>query len=325
MKKRVLVTATGGGVAHSVIKSLQMSDFDFRIIGTDMRGKTAYSKKCRKHYIVPRCDEKGYIEKIKKICEEEAIDFVIPGSSPEVDVFSERKHELDSEVIAFSRLDSVNLIDKFSSCKLLAENDVPIAETFESLDESLEDNEKVVAKKRKGSGSTGVFVLRNEFERKAFRSSVETSDYIFQEFLEPNEERLEEYSSGVNIDNQGNIVGALTAKCHKKKGTSITMEGVFDRYPAYDSVAEKAGNVLAEMGYVGSVNIQMREKKIFEINPRFSGSTCARSKAGLNGPVLTLKTLQGRELSEPNLRYGLRYERSLSETYFMEADDVKEI
>ncbi len=68
MELTVLVTGAGGDLGQAIIKSLRMSKYCPRIISCDINPLSVGLYTTDKGYIVPRVDDKNYLDSIVDIC-----------------------------------------------------------------------------------------------------------------------------------------------------------------------------------------------------------------------------------------------------------------
>lgn len=309
----VLVTAVGTGIGQSVIKGLRLSDRDYRIVGIDISPWAAGLYRCDRGYLVPKANDIDYYQRLKEIIRKEDIDILIPACDPEVKVLSLLKPIIERECevpVLVAPHDAVMIgRNKHSTSKFLKENGFAYPKTV-NLNDAKELIDEVgfpiIVKPKQGSGTSRVQVIFDERELDLYR--IRTGDtpfaYVAQEYLIPknwNKSRvtrkdvykhgllnqIHEYSTEILVSKQGQIIGAITNWRTMKKGYPI--RAIVDSYP---EVTERAREVVQRLidifDYVGPCNLQCRVTDkgptFFEINPRFSGSTAVRCKAGFNGP-----------------------------------------
>jgi carbamoyl-phosphate synthase large subunit len=129
---------------------------------------------------------------------------------------------------------------------------------------------------------------------------------IIQEYLLPEDQ---EYTSEVFVLSDQTAYGTITMKRELLRGTSVV--ALCQDYPEIRQEAQKAALALKPLG---PCNFQMRLTKngptIFEINPRFSGTTVARAQFGFNSPENAIRHfVLGEKPLPPEIESGvmLRY------------------
>lgn len=162
MKYTVLVTGAGSGGAENLINSIKQSSLDVRIIGTNMYEKYIAKSKADKFYILPPALKDKYIENLNKIIEKEHIDLVIPNNDLEVEVISSKRKYIRSKLFLPKHEEILICHDKYKFNKLMQENEIPIAKTWEiesfnDIKEFMEQypDEKYWIRPKQGSGSRG--------------------------------------------------------------------------------------------------------------------------------------------------------------------------
>lgn len=312
-KIRVLVTGSGGAgtLGREIVKSFLMLPDTYEIIATNSNPLDLCINNEIKTFKTPSSSSPDYLEKLLKICKEEKIQAVAPGSEPETEIISKNFSNFSEENIIplTNRYDLVKLCnDKLSLSEFLISKGIKSPKTF-SLDEiSKKDfsTYPLLIKPTIGSGSRNVFVAQN-FDEVSFFTR-----YLIKQKIKP---IIQEYISGT--DNEFSI-GILYCEDGKLK-TSIAMrrnlhsgistrsvikskqnesliissgisQGYFDDFP---EIRRKAEDIASVLNSDGPINIQCRLKDdelyVFEINPRFSGTTSARALLGCNEPDILTK------------------------------------
>jgi len=312
-KIRVLVTGSGGAgtLGREIIKSFLMLPDIYEIIATNSDSLDLSLNNEVKMQQIPNSSSSDYIEKMLKICKEEKIQAIAPGSEPETEIISKNS-------LIFSEENIVTLTNKYSLVKLCNDKQSlsefliskgiksPKTFLFEEISEKMVSNYPLLIKPTIGSGSRNVFIAQNFEELSFFRK------YLIKQKIKP---IIQEYISG--IDNEFSI-GLLYCKGGKLT-TSIAMrrnlhsglstrsvikskqneslivssgisQGYFDDFP---EIRKKAIDIASTLNSDGPINIQCRIKDgelyVFEINPRFSGTTASRALLGCNEPDILTK------------------------------------
>jgi len=312
-KIRVLVTGSGGAgtLGREIVKSFLMLPDTYQIIGTNSNLLDLSINNEIKTFKIPNSSSPDYLEKLLKICKEEKIQTIAPGSEPETELISKNSKIFSEEniVTLTNKYDLVKLCNnKLSLSKFLISKRIKSPKTFlfEEISEKGFSNYPLLIKPTIGSGSRNVFIAQN-FEELSFFTK-----YLIKQKIEP---IIQEYISG--IDNEFSI-GILYCE-RGKLNTSIAMrrnlhsglstrsvikseqneslivssglsQGYFDNF---SEIRRKAEDIASTLNSDGPINIQCRIKEdelyVFEINPRFSGTTSARALLGCNEPDILAK------------------------------------
>ncbi len=326
-KINVLVTGVGGNVGQGIIKALRLSKLNLRIIGADASPYSPGLYRVDKGLVVPRAGEKSYLSEMIRICKEEKVDCMMLGPDQELLTMAQNKEIVVKETGAKVIVSSVNVIetgnDKWLTYLFLREAKLNFPKSFipTSPEENLAQAEKIdfplIVKPRVGFGSKDIFVVKKKEELNSVIQRV--CNPIIQEYLLPDDE---EYTSEVFTLTDGTQYGTITMKRKLLRGTSVV--AICDDYKEIKAEAQKAALALKPYG---PCNFQMRLTKngpvIFEINPRFSGTTVVRAKFGFNSPENVIRHfVLGETLPPPKIEKGvmLRYwEEIYLETEHLEA------
>ena len=167
-----------------------------------------------------------------------------------------------------------------------------------------------VIKPRYGSGSIGLALIRNS---RMLETHFETFDeeMVAQEYINAGEN---EFTCGLAFTKDGKLLETIILQRELKKGFTKFAE-VVQRVDVNRQIRE----IAAVLEGRGAYNIQGRLTDkgfvVFEINPRFSGTTAFRAVAGLNEPDLYIQHyLYGHSPGEVTISplYMMRY---LNECY----------
>lgn len=284
-KISVLVTGAGGGVGVSIIKAAKLAGY--KIIAVDMKLLSAGLLRSDRGYLVPKATSPDYIPKLIEICRKENVDALIPGSDPELPVITSSKKQIeektDTVVVVCAREAVETGRSKYKTYRFLKKSGFPYCESA-LKDGASELAEKVgfplVVKPDTGSGSVDSFIASDKDELKFYIKQVERRGWIplIQECLQPPDE---EYTTGVMFSRDLQLIGSITLRRHLKKGSSYV--AISEDFPRVRLEMER---VAKELHTSGPLNLQCRLTDrgpvIFEINPRFSGTTPVRAVLGFN-------------------------------------------
>jgi carbamoyl-phosphate synthase large subunit len=340
----VLITAVGGGgVGEQTLKALRLAG-GYRIVGTDARRGVAQFDLVDQAALLPRTSSPEYLEALLQVARTTGVEAVIPGSEPELKLLSDHREELLRAGL-FLPINPKSVIDigmdKLRTAQFLHEHGFtsPRSVPVDSLDD-LEaiDMFPVVVKPAVGSGgSRDCFIVQTPRQLQLVGEYILTagSQLMVQEYVGTADS---EFTVGVLHDMDGNFVNSialhrfLSGQLHTRVSTPNTTprrdlgpnlvissgvsHGRMGRFPEVTGPCER---IAAALGVRGAVNIQCRLVRdgirVFEINPRLSGTTSLRALVGYNEPdVLLRKHLRG-ETVEPRFPYReATVLRSLSET-----------
>jgi carbamoyl-phosphate synthase large subunit len=333
----VLITAvSGGSVGEQLVKSLRLAERPYRIIGTDTQAESLGLKEVDEAVLVPRASVPTYIETVFDLCRRFAIRAVFPGSDAELLVLSTARARFAAGGIwLFANRDRVLDIcfDKARTAAFLTQHGFKpprslIVDTAGQL-ESVPFLPAVLKPNRAGGGSANVFIAQNESDLRFFGKYLldNAGSCLVQEYVG---RATDEYTVGVLSDLDGafinsiavrrNILPAFSNRSRTPNrtgnpalGSELVVsngisQGHIGRFPEVTAVCER---VAVALGSAGPLNIQCRfvenEVRVFEINPRFSGTTSLRALAGLNEPDLLFRRHVEGESLTPRFPYASGY------------------
>jgi carbamoyl-phosphate synthase large subunit len=334
-KITVLVTGIGGYGAQ-IVKALKLAKTPYEIIGADMSSLCGAMQDVDHSYIISAARSKQYIDEILWICEKHSIKAVFPGTEIELQQLSLARERFENRKI-FLPINSQNVLDicfdKEQTVNWLKKNGYAYPKTInvnsvENLEEC--DFYPVVLKPAVGgSGSSNLYLAQNKVELVTFGQYLLTvcKSFIIQEYVGSADS---EYTVGVLCDMEGEIINSIAVKRNITSGlgskikianysgnkdvgdilaisTGIT-QGEIGNFP---EVTIQCEEIAKKMGCKSPVNVQCRlvndKVYIFEINPRFSGTTSFRAMVGYNEPdILVKKYLLGENI-EKKFKYGSGY------------------
>lgn len=316
-----VVTGIGAPVGVGVIKSLRAADLPIRIVGVDSEPLAQGLFRVDQPYLIPsaRHNPDSYFEALVEVSKTEGADILFPSWEGELPMLSQRKTEFEERTGAVLPLNpdaTLKALDKWLTTKVLEAFKVPVSNTVLPSDlDQLDDFQRnypypYIMKPRRSSGGKGLVLIHTKQELDFFSRYI--PDPILQELLLPDNQ---EYTVGVFIQADGTSGGSLALRRSLVGGLSYRMESL----PNHEActIATEAAQA---MGLIGAVNVQMRLTetgfKVFEINPRFSSTTCVRANFGFNEPELTIRHfVLGEKIVPPEVRPGICL-RFWEEMYF---------
>jgi len=332
----VLITGLGGG-GHGmqILKALKLSRLPYYFIGTDITQLSYGFSQVDKTYIVPPANHLEYIDTLMHIIETNDIKAVFHGSEPELRVMSRHAQAL-RDLGVLLPINPPELIElctnKFETMTFLNSRGFTTPQTF--LVASIDDIDSiqtypVVCKPHVGSGgSNNVFIAQDEEEMQLISRYLlrHLKEFLVQEYVGTPDS---EYTVGVLADMKGDIIGAIGVRRHilsalsnrirvenrtgrKELGKILAISSGISQGEIghFEEVTDHCKEVARSIGARGPVNLQCRsfgdQVYVFEINPRFSGTTSLRAMAGFNEPdILIRKHVLGEEINRISYREGV--------------------
>jgi carbamoyl-phosphate synthase large subunit len=307
---RVLVTAVGGNIGQGVVKALRSGSRDYFIVGSDMEPRSAGFSFVDRPCVTPAAGAPGMEAALTAVVESERIEAVYVCSPQELDYFSRARGNLERVTRARILVNPELVIrigqDKLQTAGFLEAHGFPFPETALADDGPSVDRLigrwgfPVIAKPRTGWTSINVFTIRSRAALEAARVLV--PDLVVQRYLP---DATGEYTAGVVGSAAARQFAWIVLRRDLTQGTTYRTELVQDATIGAQVVA-----MAQAIGVEGACNFQFRivdgESLVFEINPRFSGTSGIRYLYGFNDPEMAFEhACLGQPVVQPALRPGV--------------------
>jgi carbamoyl-phosphate synthase large subunit len=320
MEIGVLVTGVGSGsTGEQVYKALRRGSRRYRIVVSNVRLEATVVAPDAERVQLPPAASPEYLPALAAAANRLGLDFIAPGSDPELDRIASAVPELKSLTSAVPLVNHSATIrlchDKAATAAAVSRAGLRAPRTFEctSVAGALEAAARgevpypvVIKPGLRGGGSADVYVAQDAAELGLFAQMVlrRTTRAVVQEYVGDGES---EYTVGVLHYPDGKLAGsfALRRALHSLLSTRLRVpnrtgrddlgsdlvvstgfsQGEVDDFPVVRAAAERLAGTL---GSKGPLNVQGRlvgqDLVVFEVNPRFSGTEAMRAMAGWNGP-----------------------------------------
>jgi carbamoyl-phosphate synthase large subunit len=320
----VLVTGVGGrSVGFHIMRSLLLYPRRFKVFVTDMSPDSAglYFDPAVRGTVIPSCSSPDYMDSINKVCNENSIDIVIPGSEPELFKLSDKRESVTTKLL----INPKHVIDK---CRdktlqylwLLNEGyKPPLSATATKVSFLIEKcGFPIVVKPiHNTGGSRNVKLLLDWDELNSYLSEDWNSDMMFQEYVGTPDK---EYTAAVMLDRNGKVIDSIImhrilsdVSLQEQRGDYAISTGYSQVKVVRDvAMSRPLERLCTTMGMAGPANIQYRidkngDMRIFEIHPRFSGTVYMRATCDFNDPaLLVLNFVNGEEFERGNYKYNIK-------------------
>lgn len=293
--RRILVTAISGNVSNGILQNL--CDGDDIIFGCDIYDYPVGMDKVTNFWKSDLAVNECYIENLLKKCEEYHITHLIPVNEIEIEKISQNRSLFEEKNIKLL-IQTESIIDIFLDKKKTIEFLEPFIEKnlprlYEK--DKIIDGFDYLIKLRKSCGSKFVKVISSRGELDQL--NLQDGTYVIQEYLE---NAQEEYTVGVFSN--GDVINTIIFRRKLEHGYTSFVE--LAQSQQIEELAEKVAKVLNLNGFL---NIQLRKAgdtyKIFEINPRISGTVRFRYLLGFDDVNWWLDLLDGKTQQEYVQKY----------------------
>ena len=268
------------------------------VVATDCSKLAPAIYEADKYYIVPRIDDKDYLNCILDICIKEKINGLISLIDPELSLISEnivKFKEIGVTPIISEHKNVEMCFNKYKMYQFLVENGIRTAKTYIDKNEFYKDLEKenmkfpVFVKPIEGSASININKVYNKDELELLWKKE--NNLLIQQFMDG-----EEFGADVYIDMISNEISAIFTKKKIKmragetdKSVSIKDEKLFSIIKDFVKKAEFKGIIDIDIFKVNG------EYYISEVNPRFGGGYPHAHECGCNHMKLIIENLSCRE------------------------------
>ncbi|MFB5252946.1 ATP-grasp domain-containing protein [Bacillus mycoides] len=313
----ILFTSSGRRVA--LIKKFkevfEQEKMNGNIITADLKETAPTIYFSDKHFVVPRVNEKGYIDELLKICRSEGIKLIIPLIDTELILLANNAKVFES--IGVKVLVSSMELNKIANNKkytynFFVSNNIPTPRVYS--DEEIERKEyqfPLLIKPYDGSSSKGVTKIMNEKELEFFKEYIPNA--MIQEYVSG-----EEYTIDIMVDFYGNIK-TIVPRLRIETRAGEVSKGMTKKDNEIIKAAESVIKALPNP--VGCITLQCFKKEdgqitFIEINPRFGGGIPLSIEAGANFPLWTIEMCQGEMFTERDFNWRenltmLRYDEAV--------------
>jgi carbamoyl-phosphate synthase large subunit len=343
-KITVLVTAIGGvGFGEQILKALRIAG-GYGIIGTDTNPFCTNFKLVERAFTVPVATDPAYLDAVLSISRAHGVAAVFPGCEPELRRMSaERKCLLDADLflpIDLQEVIEVGMDKRVTAAFLDAQGFAHPRFASVTADDLAEiDWFPVVVKPAVGGGGSADCYLAQTPRELALLAELlgeRWPQMMVQEYVGRADA---EFTVGVLHDLDGKYLnsiavhreldGALNVRLRvpnvterRDLGETLVISSGFSHglVGPFPEVTRQCERIAAALEVRGAVNIQCRlvdgRVQVFEINPRFSGTTSLRAMVGYNEPDVLLRKHVLGEHVEPGFSYGSgRIHRGLTESF----------
>lgn len=306
----VLVTGVGGrSVGAGIMFGLRTLFPKYKVIATDADSFSFGLYNVDVGYVIPKASSPDYCDVLNEIAHTHNVEAIFPGTIPEAEILAENRAKikfplimnLNTSLVEISK-DKLNVYDHLR-CLTINTPETVLPERVNELIDTT--GFPLIIKPRTGTGaSRNVTHIANEKELEHLQAEYEKENikFVFQEAIGSGED---EFTVGILNDKDGNLIDSIVI--HRKLiGLSLKEQKVINgricaistgysqgfivKNKIVSSYCEKVAKLL---GNIGPLNLQVRifndKVFIFEVHPRFSGTSPIRASAGFNEPDILFR------------------------------------
>jgi carbamoyl-phosphate synthase large subunit len=339
----VLVTSAGNPGFVGALKGLRRNgERNIKIIAADC-SSDAYGRLLADDFcIIPKASDPDYVPEIQWIIRRKKIDAVIPLSTPESIVLSERKGDLQALAMVSDapqvRHSSNKFLLSFQAKQKIGIDPIDYAIcSFKNIGgyaSYLGYPKKVLCVKPiDGYGSRGFIILDdnantiNQYYNEKFTNRMSLKQFLClfpgedKEILIMKYVRGYEYTVDLLMRDQKVISGCVRRR--DKVVGGISNQAIVVNRPDIIAWCSKIAEWFKLNYCIGVQLMEDGDGKLWplEVNPRLQGTTILSIAAGLNCPYLGLKILLGEPFEIPKIKFGTKMARYWEEVFYREGKD----
>lgn len=264
---------------------------NLEIYGTDITKLAPALAFCDHAVITPKIKDNVYIPVLKKICEEEEIDALVPTIDTDLMILVQYRNDFGKTRVIISKPEKIAVCrDKRYTSDYFEVIGLKSPLTVNDW-RKYDNGYPAFIKPKDGSSSISAYKVENERDLKLFIEQV--PDYIIQPFIEGIE-----YTVDIFCDFDGNPV-FITPRIRLaiRAGEVLRTQICQDK-----RIIEEMKQLISDYKPCGQITVQLiREKSsgddyYIEINPRFGGGAPLTIKAGADSAEAMIRLIIGEKL-----------------------------
>jgi carbamoyl-phosphate synthase large subunit len=315
----VLVTAIGGGGhGEQIVKALALAG-RYHILGADMNPNCPQFDRVERGFVLPPASAPEFVDAVLGLCRTHGAAAVFHGCEPELLAYSRNRARFAAAgvLLPINQAGTIELcMDKARTHAFLSEHGFhpPASALAGTVDEARAVAPfPLVLKPHVGTGaSKDCFIVQDAEELAGIMTYLKVEParpMLVQEYVGTPDS---EFTVGVLHDLDGRYLNAIALRRELKSALNLRSAapnrtgrdelgprlvissgismGKVGRFPEVTAACRR---IAAALDVRGAINIQGRMTpdgfRVFEINPRFSGTTSIRAMMGYNEPDILLR------------------------------------
>jgi carbamoyl-phosphate synthase large subunit len=334
-----------------MLKAIRHSRRHYRLVAGDRSSRAVGLLDADRSYVIPSAGDPNYMAAVLELVRRERVAVVVPGSDADLRTLVRRRAELEAAgTLLLANAETVieTGLDKERTATVLRTLGFDVPRTIRlgtERDAAEVDWFPAIVKPASGTGGSNmVFIAQTRAELAFFAEYIRKAGAtpIAQEYVGDSQS---EYTVGVLHSLSGSLVGSIALRRDLTSALSTRVrirgrvgqhagevlvvssgisQGIIENVPEIRSACERIASAMKSQG---PINVQLRFSKgvvrVFEINPRFSGSSAFRALAGFNEADLLIRHhLEGAPIAQPIAQEGYAL-RSLSERLATSHDEQR--
>lgn len=319
----VFIPSGSGAPGFAGIAACLREDPLIRLVSGDMNAD-AYGKSLSDaFYLMPPSNDSLYVKRVLEICKTEDIKVILPITTTELTVLSEKSDVIYKQGIQvvvspieglIQSNDKGRLHNWAQSIGIAVPNGMVCSNKREFEETSvrlLKAHSRLFFKPVRGNGSRGIGLISREIEPVRTAHKPELMPLLLSEWLKRLPETFEvplllteylpgkEYSVDAFIWNGHETIAV--PRTRDKMVSGISVSGVFE---FNESLISETKKLIKSLNLCGPIGVQWRNNAdgiphLLEINPRLQGTTSTLRHIGLNIPLIAVYRALGMKVNLP--------------------------
>ncbi len=303
-QKKVLIAGSGNITGLNVIRSLQGF---VEIVGYDMSPHNASNMLCR-NFTIPRTTSPDYRNKVLDIVEREKIFAIIPSNDHDVRALLGMSRDL-KKMGVYLNADydlAIDCLDKRKTSKMFEMNGIKTPDVL-----NRESSAPLVVRKETVGGTKKFVHIVTTDEEKSLISESDWDNAITTRLVQG-----EEYTVDVVSNSKSEVLSIVPRLRHEVRAGMVHFAEVVRN----EDVILETKKIVSALSLTGVNCIQCIHNEegcyFFEINPRPGSGMDLSTNAGVNMPLMWLKSLEDHSVEYVEPEWGLKMLRYFDGYFF---------
>ena len=338
-KITVFIPSGAGAPGFAGILECLKEDSSIRVIAGDINSQAYGAAICDKFIQMPSSNAPDFIDKTIEVCEEEAVQVVLPITTRELFELSKNKlrfQSMDVHVVV-SELEGLSVAnDKGKLHRFANDLGIPVPEgrycdSRECLKSCAKDlfrrHDRLFFKPVLGNGSRGIGKITKSLELLENEKSGVVSRTLDEWCLRLPEKPttpwlLTEYLPGVEFSVDAYVAnGKVLVNIPRSRDKMISGISVSGTFVQHQQIIDNTERLIQKLGLQGPIGVQWRMDgdglpRLLEINPRLQGTTSTLRHVGINLPLIAVKQALDMNVSIlKNVKWGRKFTRHWKDVF----------
>ena len=337
----VFIPSGAGAPGFAGILECLKEDSSIRVIAGDINSEAYGATLCDKFIKMPASHTPDFIDKTIEVCEEEAVQVVLPITTRELFELSKNKWRFQKMgvcvvVSEFEGLSVAN--DKGKLHRFAKDLGIPVpegryCESRECLkscaEELFKGHDQLFFKPVLGNGSRGIGKITKTAELLENEKSGLVSRTLDEWYLRlPQKPKtpwlLTEYLPGMEFSVDAYIhKGSVSVNIPRSRDKMVSGISVSGSFIQNKQIIDYTDRLIQKLGLDGPIGVQWRLDgdgipRLLEINPRLQGTTSTLRQVGINIPLIAIKGALGLNFSIPeDINWGRKFTRHWKDVFLV--------